>query len=56
MPIKTTIAALILAAAPTFSFAMGCNWGSHTDTTASTCIDGQVFDETTGTCVPVSTS
>lgn len=55
MTIKTTIAALVLAAAPTLALAGGCNW-EKTPTTASTCVEGQVYDAATGTCVPSATS
>lgn len=51
MKLKTTFAALALAVAPTFAFAMGgCGW-EHTTTSASQCAAGQVWDQTTNACV-----
>ncbi|MEL6167754.1 MAG: adenylosuccinate lyase [Pseudomonadota bacterium] len=58
MTIKTLLAAAVLVAAPTLSMAMGCNYGSHSTTTTAqiSCAEGAVYDETTGTCVPVASS
>lgn len=57
MRLKVTIAALVLAAAPSLSFAAGCSWGHERPaSTASTCADGQTYDPTTGTCVTQATS
>lgn len=57
MRLKVTIAALVLATAPTLGFAAGCSWGNHGPASqASTCAEGQVYDPTTGTCVAQATS
>lgn len=53
---KTTIAALVLTVAPMSAFAMGCNYGNHTPTTAQiSCAEGLTLDAATGTCVPLTT-
>ena len=52
---KTTLAAALLALAPTFALAEGCQWG-HSETTAMSCAEGTQLDSTTGTCVPVASS
>ena len=52
---KTTFAALVLAAMPTLSFAM-CGGMEHKTTTAASCAEGMVFDAATGLCVPQTTS
>ena len=57
MRLKTTLAALALAALPTMSFAMGgCNWDRTPASTATVCGEGQTYDVTTGTCVTQATS
>ena len=58
MRLKTTFAAIALAALPTMSFAMGagCNWERTPASTATVCGEGQTFDVTTGTCVTQATS
>ncbi|MEM9247299.1 MAG: hypothetical protein AAGB05_01240 [Pseudomonadota bacterium] len=56
MRLKTTLAALALAALPTVSFAMGCNWDHTPASTATVCGEGQTYDVTTGTCVTQATS
>ncbi|MEM1431515.1 MAG: hypothetical protein AAGG09_18825 [Pseudomonadota bacterium] len=56
MRLKTTFAALALAALPTMSFAMGCNWDHTPASTATVCEEGQTYDVTTGTCVTQATS
>lgn len=48
MTFRTLVVAAILAAAPTFSFAM-CNW-QHTQE-AMTCAEGMVWDAETETCI-----
>ncbi|MEL7116774.1 MAG: hypothetical protein AAGP08_14535 [Pseudomonadota bacterium] len=55
MKIKVTAVAALLALSPTFAFAMGCNWGEHTETTAMSCAEGTIMDEEKGECVPVVT-
>ena len=52
---KTTIAALVLATAPTLGFAM-CSGESHKMDTAASCAEGMVLDATTGICVAKGTS
>lgn len=52
---KTLLAALALAAVPSFALAMGCS-KNHMETTAMSCADGTAWDTETRTCVPVSTS
>lgn len=57
MKITTIVtAAALLALAPTFASAMGCNWGKHGTEQAMTCAEGTAFDEESGTCKPVATS
>lgn len=53
MKFKTLAIALALTAAPTLSFAMGCN-GSKQDQ-AMSCGSGSTYDSATKTCLPVST-
>jgi hypothetical protein len=53
---KMTLAALALMLAPGAALAMGCAHDSVKETTASTCVDGAVWDEATGACVPTTTS
>jgi hypothetical protein len=48
MKIKTTLAAFVLAVAPTLSFA-AC-WEGHSQQ-AMSCAEGQVWDETSEACV-----
>ncbi|MEZ5754376.1 MAG: adenylosuccinate lyase [Paracoccaceae bacterium] len=56
MKIKTTLIALTLGLAPTFALAGGgCNW-EKTQQSASSCAEGTVYDATSGTCVPQTTS
>ncbi len=54
MKIKIATIALALTLAPTLSFAMGCNYGKHTQQVQS-CAQGSTYDTTTGTCVPATT-
>jgi hypothetical protein len=56
MRLKTTLAALVLAALPATSFAFGCSYDRTPTSTAATCGEGQTYDATTGTCVPSATS
>ena len=55
MKFKTLVAAAVLAAAPSFAFA-ACNWGEHSEQTASQCAEGQVYDAATSACVDQTTS
>jgi hypothetical protein len=56
MKIKTTLIALVLAAAPGLALAGGgCN-SEKTNISASSCVEGTVYDAATGTCVPQTTS
>lgn len=48
MKLKATIAAIALTLAPTFAVAMG---GCGMETSASQCGVGQVWDQTTNSCV-----
>lgn len=54
MKLKTVLAALVLAAAPSFAIAE-CNWG-HANQQAMSCAEGMVFDPETQTCVEQVTS
>ena len=54
MKIKTILAAALLAAAPTFVIAQGCN--DHGAEQASSCADGFAWDKDAGTCVEQTTS
>lgn len=49
MKLKTTFAAIALVLAPTFAVAMGCSMDRTTS--ASQCETGQVWDQTTNTCI-----
>lgn len=56
MKIKTTFIALTLSLAPTLALAGGgCNW-EKTQQSASSCAEGTVYDVTSGTCIPQTTS
>jgi hypothetical protein len=57
MKIKTTLITLVLAAAPGIALAGGggCN-SEKTKISASSCVEGTVYDAATGTCVPQTTS
>ncbi len=56
MKIKTTFIALTLSLAPNFALAGGgCN-SDKMNITASTCVEGTVYDAATGVCVPQTTS
>ena len=56
MKIKTTLIALTLGLAPTFALAGGgCNH-EKMNISASSCVEGTVYDAATGTCVPQTTS
>lgn len=56
MKIKTAFVALALAVAPGLALASeGCG-AMKSKVSASTCIEGQVFDQTKGVCVPSTTS
>ncbi|MCG6904343.1 MAG: carbohydrate-binding module family 14 protein [Rhodobacter sp.] len=55
MSIKTTLAAAILALAPTFAIAQGCH-SDHGTEQAMSCSDGLVWDPATGACVEQVTS
>jgi hypothetical protein len=54
MTIRTALAALVLAAVPAVGWA-GCNDG-HRNMSTSSCAEGQTWDATTQTCVPVTSS
>lgn len=51
MKTKTTLCALALSLAPTFSLAYGCMGSKAEPTTAMSCADGQVYDAETRVCV-----
>lgn len=57
MKIKTTFIALTLSLAPTLALAggAGCNY-EKTKISASSCVEGTVYDAASGTCVPQTTS
>lgn len=53
MKLKAALAALALMVTPAIASAM-CSWDKPAQT-ASACVDGQVFDESSQTCIePVS--
>ncbi|MFD0981364.1 MULTISPECIES: hypothetical protein [Tropicimonas] len=54
MRLKTTLAALALAALPAVAVAE-CSW-DHSNKSATTCPEGSVLDSTTGSCVKQTTS
>lgn len=56
MKIKTAFVALALAVAPGLAFAGGGCDAMKSKVTASTCTEGQVFDQATGLCMPGTTS
>lgn len=61
MKTKTLLAALILAAAPTMSMAMGggCSFGhekEQIEEITMSCGEGTSFDADAGKCVPLTTS
>jgi hypothetical protein len=56
MKLKTTLAALVLAALPATGFAAGCSWGMDPSSAATTCDDGKTYDPASGTCVTQATS
>ncbi|MEY4982714.1 MAG: hypothetical protein RIR62_980 [Pseudomonadota bacterium] len=56
MKIKTALVAFVLAAAPGFALADGGCGAMKSKISASNCIEGQVYDAATGTCVPQTTS
>lgn len=47
---KITLAAMALALLPTFAVAQGCH-GEKKEISASSCMEGHVWDETKGACV-----
>jgi hypothetical protein len=51
MKLKTTFAAIALALAPTFATAMGGCGMDHVTTSASQCEAGQVWDQTSNSCI-----
>ena len=53
MKIKSLLIAAALVAAPTFASA-ACSWHNSAQTTS--CVEGQVYDATSQSCVPISTS
>ena len=55
MPLKITLAAVVLAALPSLSMAEGCKWG-HDSQEAMSCAEGKSWDEATGTCVDMTMS
>ncbi|WP_173861046.1 hypothetical protein [Tabrizicola sp. TH137] len=56
MKIKTTFIAFTLSLAPTLALAgPGCDY-EKTKISASSCVEGTVYDAATGTCVPQTTS
>jgi hypothetical protein len=50
MKTKITAALIALMLAPNLTMAMGCS-GAKNDVTASSCIEGSVYDATAGKCV-----
>jgi hypothetical protein len=50
MKLKTTFAAIALSLAPTLALAMGCGM-DRTTTSASQCAVGQVWDQTSNSCI-----
>jgi hypothetical protein len=54
MPVKTFLAAAVLALLPGLSFAM-CS-DAKMDQQAMSCAEGSQWDATSATCVPVTTS
>ena len=50
MKFKITLAAAVLAFAPTFALAQGCN-SEHGAEQAMSCAEGLIWDDATGTCV-----
>ncbi len=55
MKIKTAIATLALALAPSIALAMGCS-SDHRMQEAMSCAEGSVWDAEAGTCVEQVTS
>lgn len=49
MPLKTALAALALVLVPAIAGAGGCR--DHVETSASSCMDGHVWEEVAGKCV-----
>jgi hypothetical protein len=57
MTIKTTLAAIALTLAPAFALAgPGCEYGTTKMQSVSQCAVGQVFDQTTQTCITAVSS
>lgn len=56
MKIKTTFIAMTLALAPTFALAGGGCDREKMNISASSCVEGTVYDAATGVCVPQTTS
>ncbi|MFO7758962.1 MAG: adenylosuccinate lyase [Roseovarius sp.] len=54
MKLKFGLAALALAAMPSFAIAAGCSYGK--DRQAMTCAEGSTWDSETSTCQPVASS
>lgn len=56
MQIKTTLAVIALSLAPTLALAQGCIHGTPSKVTASSCVEGMVFDAEKQACVPLTSS
>ena len=56
MTLKTLTAALAFLMMPTLAFAMGCSSHGASTEQAMSCAEGTMFDDETGTCVPLTTS
>ena len=54
MKLKLGLAALALAAMPSFAMAAGCGYSK--DRQAMTCAEGSTWDSATSTCQPVVSS
>ena len=52
MKLKFGLAALALAAMPSFAMAAGCGYSK--DRQAMTCAEGSVYDSASNSCVPTS--
>lgn len=59
MTLKTLTATaafvMTLAVVPSLSVAMGCSTSHSATEQAMSCAEGTMFDDTTGTCIPVVT-
>ena len=51
MRVKTIIVAFFMAVVPGFALAGGMCGGGHHDQSASSCVEGQIWDEVLEACV-----